>query len=784
MNHPPRQQAHRTTDGGGSGKDGETAKRFIDQQFAALQATIPAAGEMLADGNVRTARAAVETMSATLAPKARTVLANDHQPAVPYHVAIREALCPGLPAGEAGRFFAESRPLREALDGPVHSHQVHAPGSPERRKILDKHRKRDDDHYQPDRGLAMHLATLRAIAAAYDPESITRATKAACEIIERQAQARAKEREFAVERLRRDIEASLTAAIRRHKTDGDTRMSRAKAKAVALATMSIAPVDQATLRAEREALLAERPVGDPRREAAGKHIRGLVASMRALVDRRHGGDKAGKATPVKREQAVAARTMATGLARHRDAIFERWNSAPNATGGAIGYLTRSRPQDLSDDQAKRIRGAINAAHGKIVKGTFEERDRAAEGEQREAHDRPSMRDLISPQEHRVDARKRHRREALEAGVAQPAAYDKQGNGVADVPSATRIRAEALNRRALLRALELGRKAMRSKKVREQIRRRGCIAPARSFELNGASLIHAPSDCDLTNPLVAAKSFMAGLDKPLIHPGHMKPRKSEPEKRLAHFVYSLPKKSLPPELCTDHALMGGALSRLRLIGIDARKHRCMVFRHDDAADDGCIHLHLVVDRVRSDGKMWDLNGIDRTAACNAASNAMCGLFLDKHGESNAEPTFLAPVARTGPDGSGHVHHRSMLALEALAEGKLRCELKWQSPDKESGEIAYSPKRSPYHGKEDDDSEDAERDLGKSKAMREALILAGHDGIMPGFLKVQDGFWSDLSQPLEEKTTNNPAQTGWWRFLNEEPRPVVGWEHLFRILAEHI
>lgn len=773
---------------------GTAPNAFVEEQFDRLQAAIRCIGDLLAAKPARRAVAIASTLLDVVDPQAKRIAVNAQSKGEGWHVRLFRAVMPTVADTKENRagFVRETMDLlRIPVFGSTDSYEQFGKADPERERRRKKINKRDSNIERDPAMFSLLLGIERAIRAGEQArDRSVRQAGAICRKDAREAAKRERGRAADLRRLKADIEEAARRARDRARNDRSDRSKRTIARIGAIT--AIAAIDA------RLVDLGQQRATDrkPEHEAAREALVGLHGSWSTTAARRR--DRAERATREPIAAAAVARTRADALKTHREAIAGSWSGSANP-GGAIGYLARLRSTNTEDPRViATIQTALRRAHGAQVAASCAERSERREqddgaatqgvDDQAEAGDDPRpLHERVRPVEHRVDARARWRERKLAEGTAEPMKYDAMP-GVDEVGGATRRRADELNESAVKRMFSIADTAMTDSSWWRNMKHDGEIRAARTVAGEGAAMIFAPDGVDLSSPRRTAEDFMRTLPTPKVCLPRMVDgvmKRGRLDRRIAHIVVSLPKTDIPEGMVGDQALLGAAFGRLRLMGLDPRRHKCLVFRHDDhkaAEDKGCLHIHVMADRVRDDGKVWDIGGMDRTAAANAASNLMGALFLKKQRSPKfLQPMFGAPVAREGKDGEGRgARIKAMEALEKLARGHMRCDLKWQDADQPDGRIGYL---SPMHGHDADGTKSPERVVLGKNAIRDALVLCGHSGILPGFTKIDDVGRDSMADALEhETTTRDPNTSTPWRFLDAEERAVKMWEHLFRKLAE--
>ena len=780
---------------------GTAPNAFVEEQFNRLQAAVCSIGDLLAAKPARRAMAIASTLLDVVDPQAKRIAVNAQSKGEGWHVRLFRAVMPTVADTKENRagFVRETMDwLRIPLFGSTDSYEQFGKADPERERRRKKINKRDSNIERDPAMFSLLLGIERAIRAGEQArDRSVRQAGAICRKDAREAAKRERGRAAALRRLKADIEEAARRARDRARDESTDRSKRTIARIGAIG--AIAAIDARLVDLNQQRSTDHKPEHEAAREA----LVALHGSWSTTAARRR--DRAERAAREPIAAATAARSRADALRNHREAIVGSWSGSENP-GGAIGYLARLKQAGTEDPRVlTAIQQSLRRAHGAQVSASCAERSERRErddgaatevDDQAEAQaDNRSWYEKISPRQHRTDKRRAWRAKKIAEGTAEPAKYDAMPDADADVMTPMRRAAEKKNKEVLNRMRSVANTAMTDSGWWREMKHEGELRASRIVGGPGASMIYASPGVDTSTPMKMATTFLDpehGSPKPRVCMPRVgadgKRKRGRLDHRLSHFVLSLPRCDYPDGMITDQALLGAAFARLAIIGVDPARHRCMVMRHDDdqTKEDGKLHVHVLFDRVRDDGKVWDITGMDMVASVSAATNFVDSLFLGKMRDPQAdEPVHFAAVARRKKDANGnersHVQAMSLVALTKLAKGHMRCEMKYQDADPETGEIKYD---APMHGHDADGTKTADRVICGKAAIRRGLVLAGHTGLLPGFSKIDDVGRDTPSDDLEhEKTTNDPGQQKSWRFLSGPERAVRMWEHLMRILAEN-
>lgn len=771
----------------------DSAKADADRRLAALAATVPAVGELGDGPDWRKADADADALFRILMGQAATVRPNVHAPWLPAvdgkperQARWQSLLVERMGADGVEGAHEEALVIREMLFGPKRNHvlMAHGPERDEQAK-RDGHQERRMPCWTP---LITVLAAAKKLQREWDRQNASTARR-----LQREIEADQRRRKRELERTVADLRSGrdhIGAAIQRATAlASDRAKARVRTGVSARVAMAMAAAEEVASRNQiaraslAKARAAQRVVRDQRPAAAKMRLRIAAQPLLALARSNHADSQRKLDTAT--SAMVAARKARKRFVRRADEAIGAWRGTESRPMGAfMDYLARQRKEATADPANAAAIAALDrvydTARGRLAKAGRDDRyAELAKNLPAEVPPDPNAttpggrdwRDVIAPRRHRHEARAAVRAGAEAGGDAEDSKWDAMPDADADVDTPTRQAADALMREALGDHLDIAIGVLRRRKSAEQIKHQ---TPLRVLECDqgpDAQLAYAPDDCDLSSPRAFAESFVRDLPEPKENLARLCGGAAKGSwHRWEHAVLSVPV-GVGPIAESNAALVGGMAMRLRLVGMDVRHHRAAFYVHRDKDH---THIHAVVDRVRDDGRIWGMNGISLTAAMTAAGNLANALFLRERGQTSYDPCFAAPVAR-----EAHAHRKSMAALGELARGEMRCRLVWQERA-EDGKIHYSAEKSPFHGGDTDEEEDSARELFGRKAIREAMELAGHLGMCPGFAKIDDDVRTSLAEALKHEKTTNSDQSS-WRYEVGEVRPVRFLEHLAKKLG---
>jgi hypothetical protein len=724
-------------------------------------------------------QSAVRALFRILMPGAETMHPNERAPNMPGNDGSGWRV---QMAAKAMQFRQEQKsraieavsPFSLLIVGPSRSSKLHEPGSEHRKKALNRdHRDRKSDDIAPFLPpFGVLLGGLRK--AVHEQDRVRREMLAALKQFaaadRRKRLQEARENLRALNKLGQHMDDQQRQSAARWANDARLSESRAQERLRMQARAITAAAGIAMARSRRQALDIHKARAEQPQQQAHLRVRKTVAALRAIAE---SGVERAKGTAIDagvRRQEASRRVDATRT--HGSHIFTQWSKTDAKQGGfstGLRYLARLRDGDAEmaadPEVATAMKSAMHRAAGRV---SADSRQSAAA---EEVADGRSLREAIAPAKPRWILRLQAAQERDAAARMPPApgeaSYGPEPMPRPMTPSADRRRAEQYSHRAHAHLMDNCKWAMKGQKTRNKIGTEGVLKARRIQGGQGAAMIYCPFK-DETDPIKINDAFHNGGPRPLRTAGQMGVRTEtdadgnikivQGEQRYRHLIVSLPKTDLPEGITPDQALLDRVVAQAMALGLDPRRHRMIVFRHEDdidGSDDGCLHAHAMIDRVRDDGKVHSLDSLDAVVVNNAVSNLFAGLYLDTHGEDGrSEPIFAAPVFSN--DG---MHQAGMEAMRLLAKGKLTCR---------------------FLGEDAVDTE--EQELLSYGALVDMLTASGRDGILPAFAKLDDRVWTTAYEEIAEKTLNDPKWVNHWRYLPEEERHVRMWEHFWRLVAK--